>query len=286
MIYQKYNGHDSQVLLSSPAEDPITVIAPKAFFGCKQIEKISLPDTVTDIGDWAFSHMFSLQELDIPATSIRFGRKVFLDCHKLRRVNPFPDQSGNPGLPYFLADTATVFADKNHFDPVSAASASTHIQWVSTYDRLLTAFLKEDDLVGFEPVFYGWVNDEDADVSQKPNYLLKQRTAKVRMAFRRLEHDLYLAEADRTILENYLKEHMPWGSQPFGHTAVWDLLPVCYDQELLPYQILEKAGALPTEHIPQLVEHLADVSPEIIAWLLHYQQKNKQEFDFFDSLSF
>ena len=274
------------ILTAPAADDPITAIGAKAFFGRRQIERLTLPATVNAIDDWAFSHMSGLTELDLPSTPIRFGRKVFLDCHNLRRINLTPDHSGLSGLPYFLADAATVFADRNHFDPAAAAGTDTCLSWLKTYDAILLSYLQENDLAGFEPIFYGWVNDEDADVSQKPNYLQKQRTNKVRMAFRRLEHDQYLAEADRMVLESYLREHMPWGSRPFGHTAVWDLLPQQYDQDLVPYQILERINALPTEHIPELVEHLKDVSPEIIAWLLHYQQNNQQEFDFFDSLSF
>jgi len=286
MIYQKYSGHESHVVLSSPDEnDPITAIGAKAFLSCRQIQKLVLPATVTVIDDWAFSHMHQLAELDMPATPIRFGKKVFLDCHNLRRINLFPDSSHNPGLPYFMADAATVFADKNLLDPVRASSETAHQDWLKAYDAQLINYLQEDDLTGFEPVFYGWVNDEDADVSQKPNYLLKQRTAKVRMALRRLLCDAWLSDEHRDLLQAYLREHMPWGSQPFGHTAVWDLLPVHYSQDIQYYPILEQAGALSVEHIPELIDHLSFAAPEVIAWLLRYQQKNPNEFNFFDSLS-
>ena len=286
MIYKNHTGRESLVTIPDQIDgEAITAIGAKAFLGIRQIEKLVLPATITEIGDWAFSHMSNLFELDMPANPIRFGKKVFLDCSSLRCIHLFPDHSGNPGLPYFMADIAAVFADVNLLDPVWAVSPANHESWMNAYDTLLISYLQQDDLVGFEPIFYGWVNDEDADVSQKPAYLHEQRSTKVRLAFRRLLCDLHLSDAHRDILYTYLREHMPWGSQPFGHTAVWDYLPEEYGHDIQYYPILKQAGALPLEHIPELVEHLSNASPEVIAWILKYQEENQDHFDFFDSRS-
>ena len=286
MIYKKYTGSDKFVAISSQDNDSsITVIGAKAFLSCKQIEKLVLPATITTIEDWAFSHMHSLQELEMPANPIRFGKQVFLGSNKLQRVCLFPDYSGNPGLPFFMANTAVIFSNMNLFDPVRAASKTEHLSWMQDYDALLIDYLNENDLTGFEPVFYGWVNDEDADVSQKPQYLYRQRFHKVYLTFQRLTYSLHLTDRDREILCAYLRDHMPWGSKSSEHTAVWDLLPAHYSQDVQTYRILEEAGALPTEHIPALVEHLSAASPEVIAWLLRCQEQNREEYDFFDMLS-
>lgn len=296
MIYKSYTGNDRHVILPDSVEnDPITTIGAKAFLSCKQIESLVLPATVTAIEDWAFAHMHHLQELTMPANPVHFGKKVFLDCHELRSIRLIPDHSHNPGLPYFMANVAAAFPERLLFDrslfdrllldPVWATSETEHVSWMNTYDTLLVTYLREDDLAGYEPVFYGWVNDEDSDISQKPKHLYNQRRCKVSLSFQRLAYPMHLADADREILQAYLRDHMPWGKQASDHTAVWDLLPQQYSQDIQYYHLLEEAGALPAEHIPELIEHLSSASPEVIAWLLRYQQQTQAEFDFFDSLA-
>lgn len=285
MIYRQYTGNDRHVVLSSDENDPITTIGAKAFLSCKKIETLSLPASVTVIEDWGLAHMHNLTELEMPANPIRFGKKVFLDCLKLCCIRLFPDNSGNPGLPFFMANVAAVFENAALLDPVWAASETGHISWMKAYDSHLLSYLAADDLTGFEPIFYGWVNDEDADVFQKPSFLQKRRYHKVNLTFQRLAYPMYLADADRKILQSYLCDHMPWGQKASAHTAVWDFLPEHYSQDIQYYHLLEEAGALIPEHIPDLVEHLSSASPEVIAWLLRYQQQNREECDFFDSLA-
>lgn len=296
MVYRKYTGNDSRfVLPSHDADVPITAIGAKAFLSCKQIECLILPASITVIEDWAFAHMQHLKELEMPANPIHFGKQVFLDCHELQCLRLFPDCSGNPGLPSFFANVAARFperllanralSDCSLLDPVWAASETEHDSWMKSYDKLLLFYLLEDDLAGYEPVFYGWVNDEDSDISQKPAHLHKHRSNKVYLTFQRLTYPMHLADADREILQAYLRDHMPWGQKASDHTAVWDLLPEHYSQEVQYCRLLEEAGALPVEHVPELVEHLASAAPEVIAWLLRYQQQNQKEFDFFDTLA-
>lgn len=287
MTFKQYTGKDRYFSVPAIQDNaPITVIGAKAFLSCKTLEKLVLPASVTAVENWAFSHMHNLKELEMPANPILFGKQVFLGSDSLQRIRLYPDDSQNPGLPFFLSNIAVIFADARLLDPVRAASKTQHPSWMQEYDALLTAYLYEDDLTGFEPVFYGWVNDEDADVSQKPEYLFKQRYNKTKLAFQRLIYDKLLSEAHRELLCSYLRGHMPWGQWAMKHTAVWDLLPTHFGQDVQYCRILEKAGALPVEHIPELVEHLSAASPEVIAWLLHYQEENLNEFDFFDSLAF
>jgi len=292
MIYKKYNGNSRYVTiparemsLSQEVSEPYTTIGVKAFLSHKEIEQLILPDSITTIEDWAFAHMQQLKELVLPANPIHFGRKVFLDCNQLRRIQIRPDHSSNPGLPLFLADLVTVFSNTDLLNPVLAASESTHAAWMQEYDRLLTHFLKENDEAGFEPVFYGWFNDEDPDSTQRPTYILTQRAHKVRMTFTRLRYPLFLSPTCREILQAYMRDHMPWGCKAREHTAVWDLLPEYYAEEVCYYQLLQEADALPPEKIPEILAHLPQASPEVIAWLLRYREQSGCISDFFDNFT-
>ncbi len=286
MIYTKHQGRDSHIELPAKIEDmTLTGIGAKAFLSHKEIHKLTLPDTIEHIDDWAFAHMHNLQEITLPARYIRFGKKVFLDCNQLNQIHTFPDYSNNPGLPYFLAAAVTVFSNMTLLDLVKASSKETHAQWMQIFDDQLTSYLLTDDVVGFEPVFYGWFNDEDADVSQLPNYLRTQRQNKMRLTYLRLQYDLHLSDTNRDTLHRYLCSHMPWGDQAHVHTYIWDMLPVAYADNIIYPRIWEAAGILTSDTVPKLIAHLPDANPEVLAYLLRYQEKNTEFTDFFDNFS-
>ena len=286
MLYTKYNGNEVFITIPNQIDgDPITGIGPKAFLSCKNVRGLTLPNTITHIDDWAFAHMHNLTELTLPANDIRFGKKVFLGCDNLSQIHLLNETSNNPGLSRFLATAAIVFSQTALFDPVRAAQSHTHQGWMKDYDQQLIHFLLEDDLHGFEPVFYGWFNDEDADVSQKPAYLLKQRKTKTDLCFSRLKYDLYLSDQDRHILYNYLKNHMPWSEKAPEHTVVWDLLPEYCSNDIRILHILESAGILTPDTVPQLIRHLDGCNAEAIAYLLRYQESHKDFSGFFESFT-
>lgn len=285
MIYERYTGRDSFVCLENTKEYEYTEIAPKAFLSCKGIQQLRLPASVKSVGDWAFAHMQSLTDLHLPAASISFGKKVFLDCDSLKCIHVQPDTSGNEGLPYFLGAAVTILQNTSLLQPQLAGSAQTHTEWMLLFDNALAAFLKSPDEQGFEPVFYGWFNDEDADSTQLPKYLFKRRSQKVYLSFLRLRYSLHLQEDLKRLLQEYLAAHMPGGSESDKHTITWDLLPQYYAQELCYMQILEQAGALTLETICALMEHLQDASAEVIAYLLRLQADKQESCSFFDNFS-
>ena len=286
MLYTKYKGNEIFITIPDHIDgDSITGIGPKAFLSCKEVRTLTLPATVAHIDDWAFAHMHNLTELTLPATQIRFGKKVFLGCDNLSQIHLLHETSGNPGLSRFLATAAIVFPQTSLFDPVRASQSHTHQNWMIDYDQQLIHFLTEDDLHGFEPVFYGWFNDEDADVSQKPAYLLKQRTTKTALCFTRLKYNLYLSDQNRCILHEYLKDHMPWSEKSPEHTVVWDLLPEYCSNDISTLYILEAAGVLTPDTVPQLIKHLDGCSAEAIAYLLRYQEKHTDFSGFFESFT-
>lgn len=284
MIYTKYTGTGTHVELPA-SPDPYTVIGPKAFLSCKEIQQLTLPPSVLHIDDWAFAHMHNLTRLLLPANPIHFGKQVFLDCPGLEQIQILPDTSDNPGLPFFLASAVTILQDMSLLTPEQAAGADTHSDWMGTYDQVLERFLSSPDEAGFEPVFYGWFNDEDAESTQLPRYIRSRREQKTSLAFTRLQYDLYLSDRLRELLQAYLRDHMLWGAKAREHHTVWDLLPTRYPDQVRCYELLEQAGALDPEQISLLIAHLKDASAEVLAYLLRYQEKNRKFSDFFENFS-
>ncbi|MBR3824233.1 MAG: leucine-rich repeat protein [Lachnospiraceae bacterium] len=282
MTYEKYTGREAFVSL---AEEPYLHIAPKAFLSCKTIESLKLPMTLESIGDWAFAHMHILTDLYLPARDITLGKKVFLDCENLQRIHIMDDTSGNEGLSQMLGAAVTILKNTDLLRPHLAGHRDTHEAWLADFDEALKEFLVSEDGNGFEPVFYGWFNDDDVYSTQLPLYLKKKRTGKLTLAFMRLRYPLHLADDLKALLQTYLADHMPWGAKAGKHTITWDFLPSCCQSELIYIQILEQAGAFETAHIPALIEHLQDASAEVIAYLLNLHTANKCADDFFTHFS-
>lgn len=307
-VFYRYEGTDISYSIPSISSmqgeengTPVTGIASKAFLSCKTLQKLEIPDSVIWIGDWAFAHMKNLEELTLPFSKIIYGKKVFLDCGRLKKIMVRGSTAKNEGLSYFLASAATVMeaaAEKNAlWKPEYAADEGTHREWMEQYDRALTEYLKAPDEEGFEPVFIGWFHVEDMD-EQIPKYVEKRRKEKIRLVLQRLRYPAYLPEDMETYLHGYLKanmkrnlpadrkEHLPADMQENDGlvTAVicdreWEYCSqVCY------LKILKESGCLDGESIRLLMNGLQGTSPEMTAYLLECMEEERTGEDFFSGL--
>ena len=63
---EKYIGNDKTVIVPDTIEDKsVTIIAEDAFCNCSNIEKITIPNSVNEIGDYAFYGCSSLNDISI-----------------------------------------------------------------------------------------------------------------------------------------------------------------------------------------------------------------------------
>lgn len=287
MIYEKYTGTEyAYTMPHSVNGQPYTAIADKAFLSNKTLHELTLSPAIVQIGSWAFAHMHNLEHLTVPCATLAFGKQIFLDCPNLSCIHVTGDSSGNPGLPYFLASAVTVLKKEEFFNPKSAADADTHSDWMKAYDEILLSYINTPDESGFEPVFYGWFNDEDAE-AQLPRYLEEHRRRKVYLVFLRLLYPLYLSASLKKYLQVYLADHMPDGSKTAEHTAVWDcLLRDGYGEDIRYIHILEDAGILTEKQIARLLEYLQPGNPEVTAYLLRLRDTMRQNTDLFDRFLF
>ena len=63
----------------------ITSIGRAAFADYRNLEYVSIPETVVSIGDYAFFHS-SLREVVVPGSVMNIGKRAFGNCDKLRRI--------------------------------------------------------------------------------------------------------------------------------------------------------------------------------------------------------
>ena len=79
---------DSLTSVSIP--DSVTSIGDNAFYFCESLTSVTIPDSVTAIGDSAFSYCDSLTSVSIPDSVTSIGDEAFYSCSSLTSVN-IPD---------------------------------------------------------------------------------------------------------------------------------------------------------------------------------------------------
>ena len=90
---RRYRGIEEK--LNIPAyigEKPVIAIEKKAFLSCKSIREITLPDTIEEIGDWAFAHAEHLKRIIVPYHALSHGKELFLGCVRLKEISLNPRQ--------------------------------------------------------------------------------------------------------------------------------------------------------------------------------------------------
>lgn len=85
-----YFGTDTEVTVPARYQGkPVTVIAERAFYDCSDVVKIVLPDTIKEIGSYAFGYCTALTDIEIPSCT-RVLDYAFIGCSSLKAVT-LPD---------------------------------------------------------------------------------------------------------------------------------------------------------------------------------------------------
>ena len=82
-------------LTSITIPDSVTSIGERAFYNCSSLASITIPNTITSIGDQAFNGCSSLTSITIPESVTSIGSDAFRYCYKLVEVY---DLTGGDGL--------------------------------------------------------------------------------------------------------------------------------------------------------------------------------------------
>ena len=286
--YEKYIGHDAEVILPAQAAgQPLAVIGAKAFLSCKEVETLVLPETLEIVEDWAFAHMKQLQEITFPVKKIKFGKKVFLGCENLKKVHlqGTAKSEGNAGMPFLLASMFRYFPEERLQNLELAGSMTGQSSWLADYDEALTAYLARPDDYDFEPAFIGWFDVEDVD-DQKCRFVLQQQKTKIELVFQRLIYSEGLAETVRRNLAEYLlrdgKKAGEYNKQNSKHNknSNRDLVlemfcdeEKSFGQDISYYKIWAQIGGLDSECAGELMKKIPYEDPEIHTFLLEKQME-------------
>ena len=250
---------------------PVTGIGKKAFLGNKILKELVLPDTVAEIGEWAFAHCANLEKVRISKRNLSFGKGVFKDCIRLKAI--CFHEEGNPQIAALLAAAPVLLDAPYLLTPLEAGEES----WLYKLDARLVTLLEKPDREGYSrQVLCG---EEDLMASLDV-YLADRRKQKARLCYLRLLHDMGLKEDVRSCLNQWLREH----TKGCESEASWEVLL----EENMPGQALEQifadAGCIAEENFEGLLADMKDQYPEKKAWFLRYKDANMQKDDFFENM--
>lgn len=265
---RRYRGVGEQVCIPSLIDQkPVTAIERKAFLSCKTIKEITLPDTVEEIGDWAFAHAEQLRMITIPHRVLTKGKELFLGCKRLREIVLCgSDRCSDCGLGRMLALAVTVLHDYVLFDPPEVGTDA----WVRRWDEKLLDLIELDDLDGFEELWTCGEEDYEGKDYDIQSYPVEKRKMKLRVVYFRLLHPYKLSADMDNRLQEYLRRHTKGTQTP----EAWELIVEEHPQELAYYQIFAASGGITEQNFDSLLEDLRDSSAEIRAYLLRYKEEH------------
>ncbi len=151
-----YTGSEQQVIIPDLlAGYPVGAIAAQAFLNSATLQKITLPATVTTIGDSAFSGCTSLEAVCFSGDAPQMGQTVFQGCSLLNTVYYVAGKSGFSGTWYGL--NACTYSPEGYDVKFLAKDGTTvlYTQKVQLLDRVSQP--ADPALSGYN--FFGWFKD-------------------------------------------------------------------------------------------------------------------------------
>jgi hypothetical protein len=99
-FHEKSAFSDCSILTSVTIPNSVTIIGDRAFAGCTNLTSVTIPDSVTSIGEDAFVDCSSLTSVTIPDSVTSLAKNAFCFCTNLASVT-IPDSVTNIGIQAF-----------------------------------------------------------------------------------------------------------------------------------------------------------------------------------------
>lgn len=289
-----YEGEDIYLTIPESADTeegnkPVLSLGKKAMLSCKSLRRVSLPESLEEVGDWAFAYCDELREVRLPKKEIRFGRGIFRECGKIRlvRVAGKPEDAG--GL---LAASVTLLDAPYLFTPLRCGDED----WLRQWDARMLQLLRAADGEGYSKMVLCGEEDYGSRENNLDYFLNQKRKSKVRIAFMRLLHPTGLEDEVKRELEDFLRGHTVGSGcedEPAGEKEeeelwdeTWQVLQAEHGEDGEYYKLFTEIGCLTERNFDRILSEAGEDHPEMKAWFLKYKEEQIGYGDFFAQLMF
>jgi len=255
----------------------VTGIAKKAFLSRKHIRELILPSTIKRIEDWAFAYCGQMEQITLPGGIMELGKAVMVNTDALQKVNCVKEEESNQwseDVAYLLAG-AVKDLDAYYLLDLQAAGGD---EWFAKWDARLLAVMEEDDNEGYlKQILCG---EEDYGSTDLGAFLSGKRKKKVRLCMLRLRHSQSLKEDMRAYLSKYLQEHTKGCEQE----ETWQVLLQEWNTDKESWDLFLELGCATNENIEAMLADMGENYPEMKAYFLRYKAEKLGYEDFFAGL--
>ena len=120
-----YTGTDTEIALPENCNGKNYAIYKYAFFRCSSLTSITIPDSVTSIGEWAFYGCSSLTSVTIGNSVTSIGNIAFAYCSSLTSIN-FPNSVTSIGdRAFYFCDSLTSITIPNSVKSIGERAFAT-----------------------------------------------------------------------------------------------------------------------------------------------------------------
>lgn len=279
IILTEYRGRDISLTIPECVEGkPVTVIGKKAFLGAKGLQKVILPESITQIQDWAFAFCSNLESLKLPRKKLDIGQGIMKDCFKLRQIIVAEDEPEAEGISYLLAAVMNKLEAFYLFDPSAAGSRS----WLEQWDARLMSLMEQEDTEGFSKMLLCGEEDYGSKDNNLDYYVEQRKRFKVRLAMLRLIYDIGLQHSVSNKLLSYLQSHKKGESSE----ETWKVVLEEHGDDRLYYQFLLDNGCITEENFDAVLSDMGERHTEMKAFLMNERSTRSKKEDAFAALEF
>ncbi len=267
---------------------PVTSIGKKAFLSKKYLRRVILPDTIKEVGDWAFAYCSGLKEVELPKREISFGKSVFLECEALEFLRVRNGEDLGEGAvcsnhtaenledmtAALLAAAVTVGEAYYLLDVCEAGSR----EWLAKWDARMLAVIHTPDQEGFSKQIL--CGEEDYGSTDLNAYMSKRRKTKVRLMLLRLLYSFALDEDIKEELQTYLKSH----TKGCASQEAWEVVLEEHGEDREYYGLFAELGCVTEDNLDGILRDIGEGYPEMKAYFIRYKAERIGYGDFFGEL--
>lgn len=288
-VITAYSGRDVELEMPETIEGlPVVWIGKKAFLSNKVLRKITLPQHLAGIGDWAFAYCVRLEQVTLSYHRIEMGQGVFKECGRLMQIesrrdtlqktakdteNGTFDEGRDKDLACLLAAAVNYLDAFYLFDLENVGTKG----WLAGWDARARTLMDKQDSDGFSKMLLCGEEDYGSRENDLGYYMEQKRRSKVRLAMLRLMHDYGLEENMRKSLKEYLLSHIK-GCET---EETWQVVLEEHGDDKAYYEFLTDLGGVTENNFADMMQDMGQQHTEMKAYLMRYHERIRDKKDAF-----